>query len=215
MNDSEVKGFEDKRWKEVDQAPVFRHEQAIQLLEGPRILDIGCGDGLLLEMIRKKGFKGVGVDLSEEAVRKCKVKNLDAYVIDSTSKKLPFSDGEFESVVILDILEHLYSPEVLLREAIRLSKKNIIISVPNFNSLPARIQVVFGNVPENNRPNKGHVYWFNYKNLTKMINDENAHISEFKINTFFEKAFFGKSMKLLAKLFPSLFALSFVIKLEK
>ncbi len=216
MHENEVQGFENKRWREGDQKFVFRHEQAIQLVEGPRVLDIGCGDGLFLGMVREKGLAGSGVDFSEEGVKKCKEKGLDAQIVDPTRGKLPFSDGEFDSVVLLDILEHLYTPEDLLHEAARLSKKNIIISVPNFSSFPARLQVLFGKVPENNRRNKGHVFWFNYENLTKMIAGEGLRISELRVNTFFENvAVLGLGMKFLANVFPSVFALSFVAKLEK
>lgn len=216
MHENEVQGFENRRWREGDQKLAFRHEQAIQLVEGPRVLDIGCGDGLFLRMVKEKGLNGSGVDFSEEGVKKCKEKGLDARVTDPTQGKLPFGDGEFDSVTLLDILEHLYVPEDLLHEAARLSKKNIIISVPNFSSFPARLQVLFGKVPENNRPNKGHVFWFNYVNLKKIITNEGLHISELRVNTVFEKVVvLGSTMRFLAKVFPSVFALSFVAKLEK
>lgn len=216
MNENEVQGFENRRWREGDQKLVFRHEQAIQLVEGSRVLDIGCGDGLFLGMIKEKGLSGFGIDFSEEGVKKCKEKGLDARVTDPTQGKLPFADSEFDSVTLLDILEHLYAPEELLHEAARLSKRNIIISVPNFSSFPARLQVLFGKVPENNKPNKGHVYWFNYENLTKMIASEGLRIAELRVNTFFENVVaLGFIMRFLANAFPSVFALSFIVKIEK
>lgn len=214
---SEIKNFENKRWKGVEQTLEFRHTQTIDMIEGgQKVLDVACGDGLLMSALKKKGAFASGVDISDEAVRKCKEKGLDVSVIDIATEKLPFQDSVFDTVTMLDVLEHIYAPEVLLKEAVRVSKKDIIISVPNFNSLPARLQILFGNVPENNRPNKGHVFWFNYGNLKKMIANEGLHISELRVNTFFEKVVaVGPVMKFLAKAFPSVFALSFVVKLEK
>ena len=55
--------------------------------------------------------------------------------------------------MLLDVLEHHFEPSKLLAEAIRVSRKYIVLSVPNFNSLKARLQVLFGKVPLNNKPN--------------------------------------------------------------
>ena len=216
MSNSEIKRFEDKRWQGGAQKLVFRHTKALEMATGPRVLDVGCGDGLFLEMLADKGFRVQGVDVSEEGVKKCKEKGLDAVVVDASSGNLPFKDNEFDSVTLLDILEHLYFPEDLLKEAARVSKKYVIISIPNFNSFPARLQVLFGKVPENNRPHKGHVYWFNYGNLMTMIRQNNLRISVLSCNTFFEnKPVVGTAMKFLARRFTPLFALSFAVKLEK
>jgi len=214
---SEVKEFENKRWREGDQKLVFRHTETIGMVEkGEKVLDIACGDGLLLNALAQKGVIVSGVDISEEGVKKCREKGLDVSVVDIASEKLPFSDGTFDTVIMLDVLEHLYEPERLLEEAVRTSKKHIIISVPNFNSLPARLQVLLGRVPENNTPNKGHLYWFNYYNLLRMFEEHNLKAVEMRTNTFFEKVpFLGDLTKFFLQKFPPLFALSFVFKLEK
>ncbi|MCK5021972.1 MAG: methyltransferase domain-containing protein [Candidatus Pacebacteria bacterium] len=203
-----VKTFENKYWKEKKQDIVFRHKVALNMIDHGEILDIGSGDGLFMKMLREKGLIPKGIDISEEGIKKCKEKDLNVSLCDFSSEKLPFSENEFDYVVILDVLEHLYSPEYLLKEAKRVSKKNIIISVPNFNSLPARIQMFLGKVPENNTKNKGHIYWFNLKVLKKMLKDNGLEIMDIKMNTFW-------GMNFLTKISPSVFALSFVIKLEK
>lgn len=217
MKKNSVKEFENKRWKDGDQSFVFRHSQALEMVEkGQRVLDIACGDGLLLSMLVQKGVVVSGVDFSEEGVKKCREKGLDVSVVDITTESTHFQDNTFDVVIMLDVLEHLYTPEDLLDESVRVSKKYIIISVPNFNSLPARLQVLFGKVPENNRPNKGHVYWFTYENLTNMLRQHKLRVVELRTNTFFESMFLiGYFTKFFVKVFPSLFALSFVIKLEK
>ncbi|MDO8604231.1 MAG: methionine biosynthesis protein MetW [bacterium] len=214
---SEIKEFENRRWREGDQKPVFRHAETIEMIEkGERILDIACGDGLLLQELKGKGAIVAGVDISDEAIKKCREKGLDVSLVDIASEKLPFKNGAFDTVIMLDVLEHLYFPEKLLEEAVRTSKKHIIISVPNFNSLPARLQVLFGGVPENNRPHKGHVFWFNYENLMGMLKHSNLQVSIIKTNTIFENyILIGACTRFLAKMFPSLFALSFVMKVVK
>ncbi len=212
-----VKNFENKRWGEGDQEFVFRHAKALEMIEkGEKILDIGCGDGLLLSALAKNGVTGFGVDVSEEGARKCREKGLDVSVVDITTYALPFKDGSFDTVVMLDVLEHVYAPEELLKEAVRVSKKYVIISVPNFNSLPARLQVLLGRVPENNMPNKGHVYWFNESVLMRMLARQNLKLAYVEVNTFWESnAILWRLMKMLARIWPSMFGLSFVAKAKK
>jgi hypothetical protein len=97
----------------------------------------------------------------------------------------------------------------------RVAREAVVISVPNFSSLPARIQVLFGKVPENNRPNKGHVYWFNWTGLGQLTSVAGLRISKLKTNVPREKAFLiGPFLKALALLSPNLFALSFVVRCE-
>lgn len=217
MKKSNVKEFENKRWREGDQAFVFRHAKALEMVEkGQKVLDIACGDGLLLSALAQKGVFASGVDISEEGVKKCREKGLDVSVVDVATENLPFADGTFDTVIMLDVLEHVYAPETLLQEAVRVSKKYIIISVPNFNSLPARLQVLRGSVPENNRPNKGHVYWFNYRILSSMLLKHSLVITQVEANTFSERIpILGSITRFFTAIFPNLFGLSFVIKVEK
>ncbi|MBU4480082.1 methionine biosynthesis protein MetW [Patescibacteria group bacterium] len=211
-----VKNFENKHWKESNQEVVFRHKTALEMISRGKVLDVGSGDGLFMEMLKQKDIFSKGVDFSEEGVKKCKEKNLTVSLCDFSTERLPFSDNEFDYVVALDVLEHLYFPEILLKDMMRVSGIYIIIGVPNFSSLPARAQMFFGDVPENNNPKRGHIFWFNYKILQKMLKNNNLQQIDMVCNTFWEdKIIFGRLMKSLVKIFPSLFALSFVIKIKK
>lgn len=215
-----AKNFENKRWGGGNQKISFRHKTAFEMITAISdkeisVLDLGCGDGLLLSLLKEKGIIGKGLDISEEAVAKTKNKGFETSVSDF-GDRLPFADKTFDVVVSLDVLEHLYNPENLIREANRVSKRFVIIGVPNFNSLPARIQVFLGAVPENNRPKKGHIYWFNYSILEKIVRENHLVLKELRVNTIMENHFLvGKLFKFLSKTWPSLFALSFVVKLEK
>lgn len=214
-----LKEFENNRWTNLDQKEVFRHRVAFSYIDDctkeNSVLDYGCGDGYFLELLKKHNIRGVGGDISEKGVSKCVEKGLEAYVMKGTNDEV-FSNKSFDYVVALDVLEHVYNPVDILQDMCRLSGKYLIIGVPNFNSLPARIQVLLGKVPENNRPNKGHIYWFNYDVLKKVLKDNDLGIIDLQVNTFWEnKPVIGKFMRFLVKVCPSIFALSFVLKIKK
>jgi len=201
-----IKSFEENRWKTLKQKPEFRHNAAVSLITKGSVLDVGCGDGLLLRMLRERGIEGRGVDLSETAIELCQKDGLDVYSGDFTQQSLPFEDSSMDYVVALDVLEHLCSPEVLLKEMARVARVAVIIGVPNFSSLPARLQMLVGKVPENNYHNKGHLYWFNYDVLLQLCRSAGLQCGTLKTNTFFPFSLFWKT----APCMPNLLALSFV-----
>jgi len=96
MKMNSVKEFENKRWRKSNQAIVFRHAKTIEMIEkGQKVLDIGCGDGLLLSALAQKGVSAFGIDISEEGVKKCREKGLDVSVVDITTEKPPLSRWHF------------------------------------------------------------------------------------------------------------------------
>ena len=212
----DVKQFENNRWMREDQKLEFRHKAALSLVDYGNVLDLGSGDGLMLSLLKDKGIEGRGLDISDQGVAKANSKGLITEVFDFGSKPLPFADNSFDSVLMLDILEHLYDPLTVLREAARVSKKSVVVGVPNFSSLPARIQVFFGKVPENNQPKKGHVYWFNKKVLVGLAARSGLRIEKLQVNAQLERIpVIGMVFRLLARIRPSLFGLSFVVRFTK
>ncbi|MFH1759252.1 MAG: methionine biosynthesis protein MetW [Patescibacteria group bacterium] len=206
----ENKIFEDNRWQVKDQHLNFGHKAILSFIDRGWVLDVGCGDGLLLSALKDRGIDGLGLDFSEEAIKKCKARGVRAQLTDLTKTPWLVEEKGFDYVVALDVLEHFYYPEKLLAEMKRISSGYLIIGVPNFNSLAARLQVLLGKVPENNTLKKGHVFWFNWHLFQEMISRNNLEIIETKTSSFRYPGF-----KILAKLFPSVFALSFVVKVKK
>lgn len=193
----------------MTQSLEFRHRAACELVQGT-VLDVGCGDGILLEQLEALGIEVQGTDISTTALDICRTKGF--VVTRMEGERLPFADNSFDTVVALDVLEHTYDPSALLHEMKRVSKKNIVVGVPNFSSLPARLQVLRGGVPENNQPHKGHVYWFNKTVLTRLAVNGELTIDEWKMNTFRPMSLLPDAVIALA---PNLLALSFVVRLSQ
>ena len=77
--------------------------------EGVRVLEVGCGNGTLLEQIEKRGATGVGITITPAQVEICRQKGLDARLVDVKAMGGEF-DGEFDAVVANGPIEHFALP---------------------------------------------------------------------------------------------------------
>ena len=124
---------------------------------GTRHLDIACGQGGVLFVLRDFGCKGVGIELNEERLARCRQKELTVVRADMT-RTLPFKKGTFELVTLISTIEHVSHPEVLLAEIDRVLSPDglIAIQIPNpyflidlhyflplYGYLPQRVQNVY------------------------------------------------------------------------
>jgi methionine biosynthesis protein MetW len=164
-----VERFQDSQWQKLDELN-FSKKTILTLVDGGPVLDIGCGDGILLEHLRTRNITGNGIDISGKAIQICNSRGLSCSQCDITDK-LPFPDMSFRGVIMSDVLEHLFQPDVVLKEVHRVCNGYLFISVPNFVSLAARLQVLLGRVPENNTPRDGHVYWMTYSVVKKLLEE--------------------------------------------
>ena len=110
-----------------------------ELPVGARILDVGCGRGVTLGALAEQGFKVDGLEISAEAAS-----GADPRVeirIAENLKDAEYRAASFDQVIIWHVLEHMNDPAGTLREAHRILKPGgrLIVAVPNFSSLQARI----------------------------------------------------------------------------
>jgi len=211
---SSVERFQNSQWVKLDEIN-FSKRTLLRMIKQGSVFDIGCGDGLLLEHLKKKGLQVSGIDISSVAVEICRSRGLNCIQGDITDV-LPYSDDTYENVLLIDVLEHMFLPLEVLEEAARISKKYVYISVPNFVSLPARFQVLLGRVPENNTPRDGHVYFMTLDVILSLVKRSGLKVDEIQTNTFWENTpVIGPLMTIAARRFPSLLALSFIIKAKK
>lgn len=99
------------------------------------LVDVGCGEGFGIYRLQRKfsgeSFTITGVDISKKSLEICKKMNPSVPLYEGDIYKLPFASKKFEMVMCLETLEHLEHPEVALEELCRVSKKYLLLSVPN------------------------------------------------------------------------------------
>lgn len=159
------------------------HSYKIKLLdflskEKSKVLDIGCGSGVMAEKIKLLGHDVEGIDISEEAIEKLKEKNIDGKVVD-VNKDLPFKDASFDIVWCSDLIEHVQSPGFLLDEIHRVLKKDGILLLTTCNSayFIFRLMHLFGQTcSEIQHPY--HFHFFSLRSLKKLLTSRKFKVLE-------------------------------------
>lgn len=144
-----------------------------------RILDLGCGSGINLYNLKKRGWDVYGLDISKNAVNfarnELNLKNVCVGTIES--KKYP--DSFFDVILLNHVIEHLSDPKRTLVEIKRVLKRGglLLITTPNFNSFNAKLFKKFWFPLETPR----HQYLFTPTTLRKLLDSvENLKVREIR-----------------------------------
>ncbi|MCX7708181.1 MAG: methionine biosynthesis protein MetW [Anaerolineae bacterium] len=112
------------------------------ILPGSRVLDLGCGDGALLEyLVRYKGVTGRGVELSEAGVLACVRRGLSVRQGDLQEGLGDYPDHSFDIVVLAQTLPFLDDPAMILGEMLRVGRR-AIVSFPNWGYGRCRLELL-------------------------------------------------------------------------
>ena len=128
-----------------------------------RVLDVGCGDGILMEFLKKnKEIDIRGIEISKYNAQKCVGKGLS--VIEGNAEKdlTQFPDSSFDFVILSQTLQAFLDPETVIKELLRIGKK-AIVTLPNFGFWKVRLHLLIkGTMPiTKNLPDE----WYNTPNL--------------------------------------------------
>ena len=182
-----------------------------KLIKNKKILDIGCGIGIMALAVKELGGEATGMDkfiFPEENSNFFSISNFDKLkkiwadkglnIInrDISEEKLPFEDKSFDAVICDAVIEHLvFSPKNLFLEINRILKVNgvFLISTPNIASFLKRIRFIFGRSPnwniydffESGKNFKGHAREFTKEEVKKMIEWSGFEIMETKTRNVF------------------------------
>ena len=138
-------GYDDKRHdgyhKLIDQqaADIVRH-----VAENKRVLEIGCGTGLILQRVAKFTEYAHGIDISPKMLAKAEKRGLNVEVADATS--LPFEDESFDVIYSFKVLAHVENWELAMKEMMRVLRPNgfLVIDVYNKYSIRYLLKYLFG-----------------------------------------------------------------------
>ena len=131
--------------------------------EKSRVLDVGCGDGILMEYLSKNKVVDVrGLEISKEKVKKCLSNGLAVVEGDAEYDLKQFPDLSFDYVILSQTLQAFMSPENVIKDLLRVGKK-VIVTIPNFGHWRVRLALLFkGEMPiTKNLPYE----WYNTPNL--------------------------------------------------
>lgn len=149
------------------------HTMAIDAARpGARILDIGCGQGLVAEKFAQKAAHVIGIDRSPPEVSNRA--NLEFLKSDLDAHHLPVDVSKFDQIFLLDILEHLQNPEKFmedLRAATGMKRPEIILTTPNIGFFVMRLSLLVGqfNYGRKGILDRTHSRLFTYRSLRDLL----------------------------------------------
>jgi|TARA_B110000902_G_scaffold264772_1_gene347123 methionine biosynthesis protein MetW len=116
-----------------------------------RILDLGCGDGALLEqLINEKKVSGYGLEIDPTQITQCIARGVNVIEQNLDKGLGNFSDNSFDTVVMTQTLQAVHYPDKVLDEMLRIGKE-CLVSFPNFGYWRTRLYLLTnGKMPVSN-----------------------------------------------------------------
>jgi len=150
-----------------------------------KVLDIGCGEGVLGGRLKQFGQIVYGIEVSSNAA------NIASSVLDKVfvgnveNMEFEFQDGFFDTIILGDILEHLYDPWAFLSRTSRFLKKNGILaaSIPNIQYFPIIIDLLRGRFEYRAHGilDKTHLRFFTSREVTRLFSQSGFVILDMPI----------------------------------
>ena len=152
---------------------------------GSKVLDLGCGDGTLLQFLRTgMEVKGYGVEKDDANWLACLENGTNVIQMDLEDGLSGFEDQSFDTVILSQTLQAMHNTEEIVQEMLRVGHE-VIVTFPNFGYWRNRLQIINGNMPVS----KTLPYqWFNTPNVHLCtINDFDQFCKNHKITVIERK----------------------------
>ena len=125
------------------------YDVIVDLVEpGSRVLDLGCGDGLLLyRLVQEKGARGTGVEISQAGVQAAIARGLSVVQADLDEGLADYQNQSFDWVILNQTLQSLTKPTLVMEEMLRVGRRGIV-GLPNFGYWRLRFRLLLtGRMP--------------------------------------------------------------------
>ena len=142
-----------------------------------RVLDVGCGAGAFGAELLKRGATSVtGIELDKTAAARAKERGYEVVLVGDAEGLIATLNGPFATILCHDVLEHLFRPDIVLREAAELAGPGatLSVSIPNARHVSLLCDLIFrgtfGYEVEGHRDST-HVRWFTRKDVIALVEE--------------------------------------------
>jgi SAM-dependent methyltransferase len=187
----------------------FEDENLALLRHGPsgaRVLDVGCGSGLLGARLRTRGNVVWGVDSAGD-IAEAAAARLDRFMLaditDEAAVGALLGDERFEAIVFADVLEHIPDPVSTLRSYMRFLAPggSVLVSVPNVAVWNVRAGLLLGRFryTATGTLDRTHLRFFTRANLDRALAEAGLRVELIDVNPGIARAFVGHAKHLVAR----------------
>lgn len=177
MDSKQLTQIEQLHFNKIRRKKDLEYERVVPLLipdDNLKVLDIGCGEGLIACLVKKKTNHVIAMDIVDKYGKIIKQRNIDFIKHNAEIFPYPFKNKEFDVITTLSILEHLYRPDKCLSEIYRILKGDgrLVICLPNYASIIHTWNNLLGKSFHsiNDEYNfYGHIKYFTYSSILKLL----------------------------------------------
>lgn len=171
-NYKEYYNDEISEWRELGAIDKVQNIFALsEKIKHDKILEIGCGDGSILNSLSKNSFgkELFGLEISESGVERTRKRNIAGLVECKlfNGYQVPYSDKEFDLVILSHVIEHVEHPRMILTEALRVGNF-VFVEVPMEHTIWLKKDFVFDHV--------GHINFYTPKTIRNLIQSCEAQV---------------------------------------
>lgn len=186
-----------------------------------RILDVGCGEGAFLKFCMESGIECFGIEISQSAIEAAKRSDLNVFKLNIDEEEFPFEQESFDAIFCGEVIEHVFDPDHLLDECLRVLRPDgiLILTTPNLSSWFNRILLLFGyqplftevstrygvGHPFNFWLKAGHIRIFTYRALMQLLTIHDFKIIKVKGFGINPNIGYGRRFKTITRVLNAIF----------